>query len=300
MLILPPCSVSDGRRRLDLCRRVQLVIFWAAYTQKGHTSPKQFFHTIREREPLGPAVLDGLMASATPMPLRPIEETLMSIFWNGPSDDIHNSDKIAPFASPFGPSVLHCAFAGCDIKFYDESSTEIPSDDHVRQMRAQHLKEVFGSPEFETSATGLPEPTQAPKRPSASHCNLHAAIASVWSNLPRKQETTIVEPNPIVAQVAAQCLTKDDVYNGDEVAVERFVSDIRTHICSKSGRGDIYQYVPYTHARFRLFFDSMLIILHLQAIGNLHPGNLAEPLRSAEGGLQEGGVGRRERPGLCI
>ena len=36
-------------RRHDLCRRIQLVIFWAVFTQKAHTSPKTLLRTLRER-----------------------------------------------------------------------------------------------------------------------------------------------------------------------------------------------------------------------------------------------------------
>ena len=36
-------------RRHDLCRRIQLVIFWTVFTQKAHTSPKTCLRTLRER-----------------------------------------------------------------------------------------------------------------------------------------------------------------------------------------------------------------------------------------------------------
>ena len=225
------------QRRIELCRRVQLVIFWAAFMQKGHMSPKTFFHTVRQREPLAPSVLDGLMGSSVAISEHLIMETLTSIFWSSvgqSGDDVHDYDKIAPFASPFGPSVLQCAFSGCEVKFYDEDSGHSPDPDLVRQLRAQHLKQVFGGPRFHTSSAGLPEPTQAPEAPSSGHCNLHSAIARVWSKTTREQKVTLIKS-------IKQLPTGEEARNDGKNSIDRFVSEVRTQICAGSGRGDIYQ-----------------------------------------------------------
>ena len=43
-----PRSHVQERRHI-LGRRIQLLIFWAAFTQKAHTSPKKFLRSLRER-----------------------------------------------------------------------------------------------------------------------------------------------------------------------------------------------------------------------------------------------------------
>ena len=174
-------------------------------------------------------------------------EVLTSIFWIANcSDPVHGDDPIIPFASPFGPSVLRCGFAGCGIKFYDGNSNLVPNPDEVRQLRAQHLKEVFGNADFKSSSTGLPEPTLAPKRPTSAHCNMHSGIAKVWSRMDRKKAadglqlgslSLISGSNALQGQLPA----KEEVYNGDERAIDLFISEVRKEICSNSGRGDIYQ-----------------------------------------------------------
>lgn len=225
------------KRRIELCRRVQLVIFWAAFMQKGHMSPKTFFHTIRQREPLAPSVLDGLMGSSVPIPEHLIMETLTSIFWSSVTksvDDVHNNDRIAPFANPFGASVLQCAFSGCEVKFYDEDSGHTPDPDQVRRLRAQHLKQIFGGPGFQTSSTGLPEPTQAPEAPSAGHCNLHSAIARVWSEATRERKVALIKS-------IKQLPTGEEARNDNKNPTDHFVSEVQMQICVGSGRGDIYQ-----------------------------------------------------------
>lgn len=230
-------QIYTQKRRIELCRRIQLVIFWAAFTQKGHVSPKTFFHTIRQREPLAPSVVDGLRASSVPIPEHLITETLTSIFWSSVTvsiDDVHNNDRIAPFANPFGPSVLQCAFSGCEVKFYDEDSGATPDPDQVRRLRAQHLKQIFGGPGFQTSSTGLPEPTQAPEAPSAGHCNLHSAIARVWSKTTRERKVALIKS-------IKQLPTGEEARNNNRNPTDRFVSEVQMQICVDSGRGDIYQ-----------------------------------------------------------
>lgn len=176
-------------------------------------------------------------------------EALTSIFW-GPTarsgDQIHGTDRLVPFVSPYGPSILHCGFAGCNTKFYDETSSLVPDPDSVRQLRARHLKEVFGNADFQSSASGLPEPTNAPKSPTSGHCNLHAGIARVWSKMERQKAaltTRLVmqEPSRSSNGPQSQLPAKADVYNGEKRAVDHFISAVRMQVCSHSGRGDIYQ-----------------------------------------------------------
>ncbi len=42
-------SVFPAKARIDVCRRTQLAVFWAIFTQQAHTTPKTFFHTVAER-----------------------------------------------------------------------------------------------------------------------------------------------------------------------------------------------------------------------------------------------------------
>lgn len=42
-------SMFPAKARIDVCRRIQLAVFWTIFTQQAHTTPKTFFHTIAER-----------------------------------------------------------------------------------------------------------------------------------------------------------------------------------------------------------------------------------------------------------
>ena len=219
-------SIFSTGARMAMCRRIQLAVFWAIFTQQAHTTPKTFFRTITEREPLAAVILGKSEDLAVDVPEAPVIEVLTSIFReHGPETDaIHSDDKSPPFVSPFGASVLHCGLEGCKVQFFTpeiagELAT-VPDPDTVRERRAQHFKEVFGRENL--SASGLPEPTQAPKAPTSSHCNLHRSIAQVWSQLDRP--------------------TKQQMYLGnDERALAIFVSKVIFELCAKNGRGNIYQ-----------------------------------------------------------
>ena len=220
-------SIFTTGARMAMCRRVQLVVFWAIFIQKAHTTPKTFFHTIAEREPLAAVILGKSEDLAINVPEAPVMAVLTSIFRNnGPQvDAIHSDDKSPPFVSPFGASVLRCGFEGCNVRFFTPKlagePSALPDPDTVRQRRAQHFKDVFGGHDY-SSATGLPEPTQAPKAPTSSHCNLHRSIAQVWSRL--------------------GWLTKQELYLGNEKrALTAFVSKVQFELCATNGRGDIYQ-----------------------------------------------------------
>ena len=227
-------NIFTTRARMEMCRRVQLAVFWAIFTQVAHTTPKTFFHTIAEREPLAPVILGKSKDLAVNVPEAPVTEVLTSIFRkHGPQvDAIHSDDKSPPFVSPFGASVLRCGFEGCNVQFFTpklagaEPST-LPDPDTVRQRRAQHFKDVFGGHGY-SSATGLPEPTQAPKAPTSSHCNLHRSIAQVWSrqlDRPTKEKLYYL-------------LGTDEQQHALTTA---FVSKVLFELCATNGRGDIYQ-----------------------------------------------------------
>ena len=174
---------------------------------------------------------------------------LTSIFWVPTAqshDQIHRTDRIVPFVSPYGPSILHCGFAGCKTIFYDETSSLVPDPDSVRQLRARHLRKVFGNADFQASASGLPEPTKAPRPPVSGHCNLHAGIARVWSGMERKKaaltsQLIVQEPSHSSNGLQSQLPAKEDVFNGEKRAVDHFISAVQMQVCSHSGRGDIYQ-----------------------------------------------------------
>ena len=219
-------SIFSTGAQTAMCRRVQLAVFWAIFTQQTHTAPKTFFRTIAEREPLAAVILGKSDDLAADVPEAPVIEVLTSIFReHGPETDaIHGDDKSPPFVSPFGASVLRCGLEGCNVQFFTPKTAgepaTLPDPDTVRQRRAQHFKDVFGGQS--SSTTGLPEPTRAPKAPTSSHCNLHRSIAQVWSRLDRP--------------------TKQKLYLGnDERALADFVSKVIFELCTKNGRGNIYQ-----------------------------------------------------------
>ena len=237
---------SAARRQMGI--RIQLVIFWALYLQKGHTMPKTFFATIMSQEPLAPAALD---------PEAVISETaardiLLSIFcpvqqFKGRSEaadaedmdeatvsreanDPHSGKEEPPFISPFGPSVLRCGWLKCPVRFYDKSDRESDFDAatiaaKVRDRRAKHCSDIYGISKTFTSQTGLPEPTQAPKAPTSYHNTLHISTARVWSRLNLERKQAIVTPA--------------SPEEGDS-AVADFVKDVRFEIAATSHRGNIY------------------------------------------------------------
>jgi len=232
-------GIFSTKARADMCRRIQLAVFWAIFTQQTHTTPKTFFHTLAEREPLASVVLCDSMDLAADVPEAPVIEVLTSIFRSQPAekDIIHGDCQCPPFASPFGASSLRCGFKGCRVLFYDHGTK--PNPETVRQRRAQHFKEIFGAHDF-AADTGLPEPTRAPRAPTSSHCNLHRSIAWVWSQLDRTQRHNRDFLNHAFA-TSNGMPSKQDIYTGDERAIVAFISKVRLETCAHNGRGDIYQ-----------------------------------------------------------
>lgn len=219
--------------RREIVLRVQLVIFWALFTQKGHTMPKTFFQNIMDREPLATLVLDP----KAPVSSETIHDVLMSIFVpNRNFDKQHSGPGVSmpPFVSPYGPSVLECGFPKCGLKFFDapkRGETVDPVD--VRERRTKHLQQSFGVGGNFTSQTGLPEPTKAPKAPTSYHNNMHISIARTWNTLNLDQKRYIS------AEVGRQT-TADDTCTGSQDAISNFAAAVRVQICAESGRGDIY------------------------------------------------------------
>ena len=213
--------------REKMVSRLQILTFWALYTQKGHATPKYFFTSIRSREPLAVAVLNP----SASIPQSVIHDILISIFCPvRDSDSIqaaHYSEQLPPFVSPYGPSVLHCGKSKCGYKFHNDEDVAKGLETLaliIRANRAEHFKTVYGVRSALSNDTGLPEPTTAPKAPVSYHNTLHISTARVWSNLSHERRQSIAEG---VARAA----------NG---AVEEFARDVKREICARSRRGNIY------------------------------------------------------------
>lgn len=238
-------SMFSTEDHKEMHRRIQLAVYWAIFTQRGHTGTKTFFHKIEQREPFASLVLGKSTDLRLDVPEAPVMEVLTSIFRAHPhfpqGDVIHSEAKCPPFASPYGASVLRCGFEGCKAKFYhpkpDCATITAPDVNIIRQQRAKHFHEVFGDQHF-VSDTGLPEPTRAPKAPTSSHCNLHRSIAKVWSRMHR---TCKICHNCIPCASAATygLPTKEAVFEGDDQAVNAFISEVIQTVCVRNGRGDI-------------------------------------------------------------
>ena len=213
----------------DICRRVQVIVFWAVFTHKGHSTAKTFFEMLRLREELAPALLDP----ATPIPDEAILiGILRSIFIADGmlSDETHL--KTPQFVTPFGPSVLSCG--NCGVSFYDPSDPSSTKDNVVRKRRAEHFNDVF---RMEPGTdTGLPEPVKAPNRPTSSHYNLHSSIARTWSQLP----LSIPKRNSQGLFFEESLPSREAVWKGDSDAVTKFITQTRIEICANSRRGNIY------------------------------------------------------------
>lgn len=225
--------------RQKVTYRVQLVIFWALYYQKEHTSPKTFFQNIQLKEPLAQATLNlaAVIQEST------AKEILCSIFCPPrlPSAIIHSSNAGPPFASPFGPSVLQCGYPACGAKFYTDLNGTSLDADKIRQRRAEHLKTSYGTaPGFNASQTGLPEPTSVPIPPTSNHYNLHASIVRVWSHLPHRYDQHLHGGLTTSPPSQAALPSKEDVISEFNPAVTTFIDAVRTDICVENRRGNIY------------------------------------------------------------
>ncbi|KAH7042108.1 hypothetical protein B0J12DRAFT_743421 [Macrophomina phaseolina] len=226
---------ADKERAL---RRVQLLAFWLVYHQRAHTRTKTFFQTLRITQPISLALLDPSGPALPPAITHPV---LLSIF-RGPDTTPTHADHtflalhapgttIAPFATPFGPSVLRCSFPACAAPFFRDAATDLPradarwpdrQRDALRQARAAHLVRAFAAdvPAFARAApTGMPAVTASPAPPLSTHYNLHASVARVWARAERE--------------------VRRRVARGEEPAVGAFVAEVSREIC-EGGRGDVF------------------------------------------------------------
>ncbi len=238
-------SSTHASVRSKMASRIQLVTFWALYAQKGHTTPKTFFANIKSREPLAPAILDP----TTTVPQKAIQEVLMSIFCPvKASQNVHLSNIMPPFASPFGASVLRCGIPGCGFEFHSKHDTQKGSEvasQRIRARRAEHFSNVYGSGPSYASQTGLPDPTTPPKAPSSYHNTLHISTARVWSKLDYHQKQAISE----------------GILGHDDPAVANFMRDVCLEICFRSHRGNIYS--ATIEDEVRTILPSFLVALRM-------------------------------------
>lgn len=231
---------TPGTASTSTMHKLQLLLFWLLFTQRGHCTPQTFFTRITHDSPLAAAVLSPTL----PVPPSEHKNTLLSIFATHNADLINPSqtaehNSLIPFANPFGASVLRCGLPSCAHPFVDRTTTLHPSTvspadvDAIRRARAAHLIAVFGiRGRFETSATGLPEPTAAGagRPPSSVHSNMHISIARAWSG------QTVDARRGIVAGGAARV---------------DFVGTVREMLCVE-GRGDVF------NARLERDVDALL------------------------------------------
>ncbi|KAL8692930.1 MAG: hypothetical protein Q9218_002131 [Villophora microphyllina] len=245
-------ALFDSKAREAVASRLQLVIFWALYTQKGHATPKTFFTNIASREPLGLAVLDptvqlGASLPDSTCPPDEVKAILMSIFLDKArlKKDTHLGEVMPPFATPFGASVLRCGFPNCNAHFYCpnvhiKQGAEAAANS-IRTRRAEHLAEVFGIPGAFQSQTGLPDPTLAPKAPTSYHNTLHISTARAWSRLPLDSKKAIIR--------------------SDHDTTGQFVADVRHEVCDYNHRGNIYSSTIDDHVRSLLpnFLDALRV-----------------------------------------
>ncbi|KAL8811894.1 MAG: hypothetical protein Q9200_001449 [Gallowayella weberi] len=232
-------ALFDPRDREEITSRLQLISFWALFTQKGHTTPKTFFANITAREPLAPAVLD----STAVLPQDEVKKILLSIFYDKArlrntsieANLSHLGTSMPPFASPFGASVLRCTFPGCGFEFLahddlkDQEKPEETAAHGIRIRRAQHFAEVFSIPGAFNSQTGLPDPTLAPKAPTSYHNTLHISTARAWSRLSLDRKRAIIS-----------CEGPSTGVEASHDAIYLFTADARHELCTNSHRGNIY------------------------------------------------------------
>lgn len=239
-----------GRTTLNdtnaVMRKVQLILFWLLFKQKGHCTAQTFFSRLRETEPLATAVLDPRLT----IPETESRNILLSIFAMQQSELINvdaakKHSSLVPFANPFGASVIHCGAEGCGEVFCTlKDSGEITDKNihAIRNARTKHLINVFGIvSRFESSLTGLPERADAGRPPTSIHCNLHISIVREWAAHTVEQRRAIIR---------------------DEDAREEFVKSVRARMC-KEGRGNIFQHDLDRETRILLpsFFEVLKMAL---------------------------------------
>ncbi|KAL8798729.1 MAG: hypothetical protein Q9182_006444 [Xanthomendoza sp. 2 TL-2023] len=233
-------TLFDPGAREEITSRLQLITFWALFTQKGHTTPKTFFANITAREPLAPAVLDPTAV----LPQDEVKKIMLSLFCDKvrlrntlPTESklSHLGTSMPPFASPFGASVLRCTFPSCGFEFFahddlkNKDKPEETAAHGIRIRRAKHFAEIFGIPGAFNSQTGLPDPTLAPKAPTSYHNTLHISTARAWSRLSLDRKRAVISgAGPYPGAGASHD------------AIHAFTADVRHELCTNSHRGNIY------------------------------------------------------------
>jgi hypothetical protein len=207
--------------------KIQLILFWLLFKQKGHCTAQTFFTRLRETEPLATTVLNPRLSLPTPS----CHATLLSIFISqdatpiNPSESTRHITTTIPFANPFGASVLHCGVPSCNTVFTNitDPSGFTDKDAHMlRTTRARHFIQVFGiTSRFEKSNTGLPDRADFEHAvpPSSFHTNLHIIIVREWASNSLEQRKLITTSRE-----------KED----------EFVRNVEKRLC-KEGRGNVYQ-----------------------------------------------------------
>jgi hypothetical protein len=204
-------------------RKIQVILFWLIYKQKGHCTAQSFFNRINHEEHLATAVLNPSLS----VPESELRTIVLAIFAMQDAELIDpDAAKIhcvvVPFKTPFGPSVLRCGVEACNSTFCNIENLDItPQSIHaIRHARTQHLIKVFGIRDrFEKAETGLPERATTGKPPTSIHTSLHIGIVRTWAEQTREQRRAILD---------------------DENEREKFISLVRKRIC-EHGRGNIFQ-----------------------------------------------------------
>ncbi|KAF1927970.1 uncharacterized protein M421DRAFT_421171 [Didymella exigua CBS 183.55] len=245
-------EVSSSVTNKAIMHKIQILLFWLLFTQRGHCTAQTFFNLTTHSEPLAPAVLDPKLS----VPVSSHQHILLSIFAqhnaaliNPTQAESHNT--LIPFANPFGASVLRCGVPSCAQPFCDAMSLDSQAitpeiATAVRKARTKHLVNVFGiRGRFERSDTGLPERAAVGHPPTSIHTNMHASIVREWVERDQDARRAIVR--------------------GGAVRVE-FVKDVRKRLCSK-GRGDIFnaQIERDTEALLPNFFEALAAALRGQS-----------------------------------
>ncbi|KAF9694491.1 hypothetical protein EKO04_007541 [Ascochyta lentis] len=237
---------SDPGSGVDtmVMRKIQVLVFWLLFNQRGHCTAQTFFTRIRHDQDLAPAVLDPNLS----VPTTSYHQILLSIFAKHDADfinptqaDSHNT--LIPFANPFGASVLRCGVTSCNQPFCDTTTLHaqtLTSEaiEAIRRACTKHLIAIFGiRGRFERSDTGLPERATAGQPPSSIHTNLHMTIVRHWAE-------------------QAQDVRRAVVCGG--AARVQFVEGVRGRLCNE-GRGDIFsaQMERDTEALLPSFFEAI-------------------------------------------
>ena len=254
-------NVEIFKQRLSLCltgassvtdktvmHKIQILLFWFLFTQRGHCTAQTFFTRISHDEHLAPAVLDSNLS----VPTSEYQNILLSIFVQHDATLINpvqaaSHNTLIPFANPFGASVLRCGVSSCTQSFCDvmtlhPQAVTPETVETIRRARTKHLVDVFGiCGRFERSDTGLPERAAAGRPPTSIHTNMHISIVREW--VERTQDVR-------------RAIVKGGTARAD------FVTDVRKRLCVE-GRGDIFnaQIERDTEALLPSFFEALAAAL---------------------------------------